>query len=134
MEIAVSFTEGKKVEALIKGFRHQTDQSAKNGGGGTAPEPFDLFLASIATCAGYYALDFCQTRGIPTDGLRLVMRTERNDKKKMIDRIAIEIQLPSEFPLKYRSAIVRAVDLCNVKKHITEPPQFDTFATVTTRK
>ncbi len=129
MEIVVRLADGKKVGTHIKGFDIETDQSKKNGGGATAPEPFDLFLASIVTCAGYYVLDFCQTREIPADDIKLVMRTERDPKKKMIGRISIEIQLPVEFPEKYKTAIVRAADLCSVKKHIEEPPEFETFTT-----
>jgi putative redox protein len=131
MEIAVSLREGKKVWAKVKDFDIETDQSERGGGGGTAPAPFDLFLASIATCAGYYVLDFCHARKIPTDNVRLLMRTERNPEKRMIDKVSIEVQLPADFPEKYKPAVVRAVDLCSVKKHIVQAPEFETYTTVT---
>ncbi|MEJ2720234.1 MAG: OsmC family protein [bacterium] len=131
MEITVDFAGDKKVNAEFKGFRVETDQSAKSGGGGTAPEPFDLFLASIVTCAGYYVLDFCTARRIPTDGIRLVMRTERDEKRKMLGRISIEIRLPEGFPAKYEAAVVRSADACSVKKHIFAPPQIEIYATKT---
>ena len=131
MEIAVSLREGKKVSARIKEFDIETDQSKKAGGEGTAPAPFDLFLASIATCAGFYVLDFCRTRKISTDDVRLVMRPRRDDEIKMIDKISIEVQLPADFPEKYKPAIIRAVDLCTVKKHIVQAPEFETYTAVT---
>ena len=130
MEIAVSLREGKKVSAKIKEFDIETDQSKKGGGDGSAPAPFDLFLASIATCAGFYVLDFCTTRKIATDDVRLVMRTRRDDEMKMIDKISIEVRLPADFPEKYKPAIIRAVDLCTVKKHIVQAPEFETYTAV----
>lgn len=130
MEITVNLAGGKKVEAEIKGLRVVTDQPKENGGEGSAPAPFDLFLASIATCSGYYVLDFCRARDIPTEGIQLVMRMERNTEKRMIGKISIEIRLPAEFPERYRAPLVRVADLCSVKKHILDPPVFETYATV----
>jgi len=130
MEIAVAFTGGKKVEVRVRDFRIETDQPAESGGSAAAPAPFDLFLGSLAACAGYYVLAFCQARGISADGIGVVMRTETDPLKKMIGKVAIEIMLPSEFPEKYRAAVVRAADQCSVKKHILDPPVFDTYATV----
>jgi len=128
MEIVVDFAGGKRVNAEFKGFKVETDQSEKSGGGATAPEPFDLFLTSIVTCAGYYVLDFCLTRDIPTDGIRLFLRPERDETKKMLGKISIDIQLPSGFPRKYRSAVVRAAEACSVKKHLFAPPDFEVRA------
>lgn len=130
MEITVDLTGGRRVEAEVRGRRVATDQPKESGGEGSAPAPFDLFLASIATCAGYYVLDFCRARNIPTEGIRLVMRLERNAEKRMIGRVSIEIQLPAGFPERYRAPVVKAADLCSVKKHILDPPAFDLYATV----
>ena len=129
MEIVVRFADGKKVGTHIKGFDIETDQSKKNGGGATAPEPFDLFLASIATCAGIYVYQFCMQRDIPVENVGLVMRTERNQETLMLDRIGIEVRLPSDFPRKYEGAVLRAVDLCAVKKHLIDPPEIRTYTT-----
>ena len=128
MEMVVNFANGKRVNAEFKGFKIETDQSEKSGGGGMAPEPFDLFLASIVTCAGYYVLDFCTTRDISTDGIRLKMQTERDEKKKMLGKISIEILLPNGFPEKYKTAVVRAAEACSVKKHMFAPPEFEVNA------
>jgi len=125
MEIEVIFPGGKRVDAEYKGFTIKTDQPVYAGGEGSAPAPFDLFLASIATCCGIYVLSFCQERGIPTEDASVVMKTEKNPETKMIGKIFIEINLPPEFPEKYRKAVIRAVDTCSVKAHMFSPPAFE---------
>jgi ribosomal protein S12 methylthiotransferase accessory factor len=102
----------------------RTDQPVYKGGEGTAPAPFDLFLASIATCAGIYIVSFCQNRKIPIEDASLVMRQEKDPETKMITRILIEIILPESFPAKYTNAVVKAVNSCAVKMHMQNPPQF----------
>jgi putative redox protein len=123
-EIKVVFGGGLKVDAEYHGRVIRTDQPASDGGEGTAPSPFDLFLASLATCAGYYALAFCIGRGIPTGGLAVSLVTEKETGAKTIGRMTIRLGLPAAFPEKYREAIVRAVDACAVKAHINTPPAF----------
>ena len=125
MGMDVYFPGGKRVYADYKGFTVETDQPAMGGGDGSAPAPFDLFLASIGTCAGIYALGFMQQRDIDPDGARLAMRTHADPERGMIGRIELELTLPAGFPEKYRSAIVNAMNLCAVKKHLHEPPEFD---------
>jgi len=125
MGIEVIFPGGKRVDAIYKGFTIKTDQPVYGGGEGSAPAPFDLFLASIATCCGIYVLAFCQERGIPTEGASLMMKTEKNPDTKMIGKISIEINLPPEFPEKYSKAVIRAVDSCSVKAHLFNPPAFE---------
>ncbi|HUM02132.1 MAG TPA: OsmC family protein [Thermoanaerobaculia bacterium] len=127
-EMEITFPGGVAVEARLEGTTIRTDQPKDHGGGGTAPAPFDLFLASIGTCAGYYALRFCQERQIPSDGLGLSMSWERSPETKLIDRIRIDMALPPDFPEKYRSAIVRAADQCAVKKHLVNGPAIEVVA------
>ncbi len=122
MRIDVGFPGGKKVDAKFGDFVVKTDQPVKAGGEASAPAPFDLFQASLATCAGIYALGFCQARDIPTDGLALVQQSERDEAGRL--RVSIELHLPTSFPEKYRDAIRRAVELCAVKKAIQEQPEF----------
>lgn len=123
-EIRVFFPGGKRVDAEYKGFLINTDQPVYAGGDGSAPAPFDLFLVSIATCAGIYVLSFCQNRGIPTEKAKVTMKTNRNPETKMIDKISLEVHLPLEFPEKYKQAIIRAVESCSVKEHMFRPPAF----------
>jgi putative redox protein len=121
----IQFPGGLRVEALHQGFRIRTDQPTKSGGTGTAPSPFDLFLASIGTCAGFYVLRFFQQRGLDTEGLGLTVTPEWDPERKLATRIRIEIAVPESFPGKYREAVLRAVDQCSVKRHLLEPPAFD---------
>jgi putative redox protein len=125
MQLDVYFPGGKRVFADYKGFTIETDQPVMGGGEGSAPAPFDLFLASIGTCAGIYALGFMQQRGIDPAGSRLVMRTHTDSERGMVGKIDLELTLPAAFPEKYRAAIVNAMNLCAVKKHLHEPPEFD---------
>jgi ribosomal protein S12 methylthiotransferase accessory factor len=122
----VCFPGGKRVDVRIRDFEVSTDQSVKAGGEGSAPEPFDLFLASIAACAGIYALRFCQSRNLSTAGLSLSMLWDRDAKNPMRTSARLLLSLPEAFPERYHSGIVRAMDLCAVKKHIQEPPVFST--------
>ncbi len=129
-EMKISFPGGLRVDAEYKGFVIKTDQPVYSGGNGSAPAPFDLFLASIATCAGYYVLAFCNKREIPTEKAAVVMRTSRNPETKRIEKISIEIQLSPEFPEKYKKAVIKAVDGCTVKAHILNPPVFKVEAKI----
>lgn len=121
----------KKVKALYRGIEIETDQSVVNGGEGSAPEPFTLFLASIGTCAGFYVYAFCQARNIPVDNIRIVQRHEKKEGGKGIGKIFLTIEVPDTFPEKYLSALIRSADLCAVKKHIVDAPAFE-IATVIT--
>lgn len=124
----MTFPGGVAVEAHFEGTTIRTDQPVRHGGGGTAPAPFELFLASIGTCAGFYALRFCQERQIATDGMSVSMAWERNPATKLISDISIRISLPPGFPEKYRTAVVRAADQCTVKKHLLEAPTIEVVA------
>ena len=124
MEMEIFFPGGKRVDARWKGFTIQTDQSVKGGGEASAPAPFDLFLASIGTCAGIYVLLFCEHRNIPTDEIRLIQTFERNEETHMIETMDIEIRLPADFPEKYRKPLIRSANLCAVKKHMEQAPTF----------
>ncbi len=123
--MTVTFPGGKRVNASYNGFEVATDQSEKYGGEAAAPEPFDLFLASIATCAGIYVLGFCQKRNIPTDHVRIIQTRHRQEDGTGAGRISLEIEVPEDFPEKYRKALVEAANLCAVKKTIQNPPDFE---------
>jgi uncharacterized OsmC-like protein len=127
MAMEISFPGGKKVDAHFKGFKISTDQPERDGGEGAAPTPTFLFLASLGTCAGMYALDFCNERKIDTEKLKLELEFKPNKKTHMVEKIRVKLTLPPDFPEKYRPAIIKAVDLCYVKKHLHEPPEFETI-------
>ncbi|MES9811693.1 MAG: OsmC family protein [Candidatus Thiodiazotropha sp.] len=122
--IQVSFTGGKRIQAKIGDYTIETDQPLKYGGDASAPAPFDLFLASLATCAGIYAWNFCESRKLSTEGMDLRMDCVNDEKKKMIVKVTFRLTLPDGFPEKYRSGIVRAMELCAVKRHMMDTPEF----------
>ncbi|RKZ01059.1 osmotically inducible protein C [Candidatus Fermentibacteria bacterium] len=120
MDVKVVFPGGKRVDALINGFTIETDQAVQGGGEGSAPEPFTLFLASMATCAGIYVLAFCQNRGLSTEGIYLTMTNEIDPDKRLIGRVIINIIVPDAFPQKYHAPLIRSAEQCAVAKHIEE--------------
>jgi ribosomal protein S12 methylthiotransferase accessory factor len=124
MEVDITFPGGKRVDAQINGWNIATDQAPQAGGAGSAPEPYMLFLASLGTCAGIYVLGFCQSRGLPTEGLRITQHLEWEGHK--LSKVRFDIHLPKSFPEKYREAVVRAADMCAVKRALEDPPLFET--------
>jgi putative redox protein len=125
MELVIDFPGGARVDAHFGPYTVQTDQPPYAGGEGSAPTPFATFLASIGACAGIYVLGFCQRRGIPTDGLRLIQRVEAVPATGMVRTIQLDIELPAGFPERYREAVIRAAEQCMVKKHFEHPPAFE---------
>jgi ribosomal protein S12 methylthiotransferase accessory factor len=123
--MTVGFPGGKRVDASYNGFVIASDQAVDAGGDASAPEPFDYFLASLATCAGIYVLGFCQKRNIPHEDISLVQSWERDEKTRRLSDIRITIEVPPDFPDKYRNALVRAANQCSVKKVLENPPAFD---------
>jgi len=121
MEMIIDFPGGARVDAHFGDFTVQTDQPPV----ASAPTPFATFLASIGTCAGIYVLGFCQQRGLPTEGIRIVQRMHSNPLTGMVGKIDLEIQVPASFPEKYLPSLVRTAELCAVKKHMEQPPKFE---------
>jgi len=123
MELRITFPGGKRVDAELSGRTIATDQPPESGGGGSAPEPFALFAASIGTCAGFYALTFCQARGLDTRGMAVRERLTFDDARRLV-AVALDIELPPGFPEKYRQPLLRAVEGCKVKKAMEAQPPF----------
>lgn len=128
-DIEITFDGGKVITAHVNGKTIKTDQSVKHGGGGTAPEPFELFLASIGTCAGIYVKSFCDQR-INGEGIKIIQSVEIDPDKRVPSRFRLNIQLPADFPEKYRTAVINAAELCLVKKTISNSPQFEITSSV----
>jgi len=120
----ITFDGGKVVTAHSHGHQIRTDQPVSNGGENTAPSPFELYLASIGTCAGIYVKSFCDNRKIPTDNIKLIQNTEYDKESGLPVNITIDIQLPADFPEKYKSSVISVAELCKVKKSIAFPPVF----------
>ncbi len=121
MEMIIDFPGGARVDAHFGPFTVATDQPPA----ASAPSPFEVFLASIGTCAGIYVLGFCRQRGLQTEGIRIVERIDHSPLTGMVESIGLEIQVPESFPEKYRPSLIRSAELCAVKKHLENPPAFD---------
>lgn len=127
--IEITFPGNLRVDANLFGQTIPTDQPVRAGGDGTAPAPFTLFLASIGTCAGIYVLHFCKTRGINTEGVRIMQGLKANPMGQLT-HVSLTIEVPDSFPKKYHAAIQRAADQCAVKKLMENPPAFETTVAV----
>ena len=123
MKIELAFPGGVAVDAAFNGHVVHTDQLPP-AGAGSGPSPFDLFLASIATCMGFYALRFCQERSLSTEGLGLTLEPIRSAAGGALTAIDVRLTLPHDFPPKYVDAIRRSIDHCAVKRQMTSPTEF----------
>lgn len=122
-EILVTLPGGRRVDAQLGGHLVRTDQPRDNGGEDSAPAPFGLFLASIGTCAGIFVQGFCQKRGLPFERIRILERPSWAADGSL-SGVDLDIQVPPDFPEKYRDALVRVADQCSVKKAIAAQPRF----------
>lgn len=127
MEMIIDFPGGARVDAHFESFTVPTDQPSP-GYPGVAPSPFLLFLSSIGTCAGIYALGFCRKRGLPTEGMQIIQRIDTDPTTGLPSRIDLEIKAPQGFPEEYLPALARSAELCKVKKTIEQPPVFSVSA------
>ena len=121
----ITFDGGKVITAHSHGHIIRTDQPLDNGGGNTAPAPYDLFLASIGTCAGIYVKSFCDNRNLSTEGIKIIQSYEWNQETGLPVNIKLDIKLPADFPEKYKASLIHVSDLCKVKKTMINPPKFE---------
>jgi putative redox protein len=126
MEMTVDFPGGARVDAHFGPFAVATDQPPT----ASAPTPFDMFLASLATCAGIYVLGFCRQRNLDSTGIQLVQRSKTDPATGMVTEIEIDIQVPAGFPEKYLPALIHTAELCKVKKHLEHPPKMAVVSSV----
>ncbi|WP_031480224.1 OsmC family protein [Maridesulfovibrio frigidus] len=124
-KIEIEFGSGKKLKATGEDFVINTDQPVAGGGEGSAPNPLDLFISSLATCAAHYARKFCDSRDLSIDGLSLTVEYDQHPETAMISKVQYQLSLPEGFPEKYKAALLRTIDLCTVKKHLLNSPSFE---------
>ncbi|MBT3234371.1 MAG: hypothetical protein HN353_00300 [Bdellovibrionales bacterium] len=125
MEITINFTESSVIHANLDTFIVKADSSVKNGGEARFPEPASYFFASLALCAGYYLQSFCNAREISTHGITITQGSKSSSGANRFQQdIGIAINLPEDFPAKYRAPLAAAVSGCTVKKMIEAAPQF----------
>jgi putative redox protein len=120
----ITFDGGKIITAHVNGHKIITDRPIDAGGANSAPSPFELFLASIGTCAGIHVKTFCDNRNISTDKIKVIQTEQYDELTGLPTHINIDIQLPVDFPEKYKKAIIALVNFCRVKEEIVNPPKF----------
>ena len=120
----ITFSGGKIVTAYSQGHIINTDQPVNNGGQDSAPSPFELYMASIGTCCGIYVKSFCDNRNIPTDKIKIIQTAVYDKETDLPANVKIDIQLPPDFPEKYKASVIHVAGLCKVKKSILAPPEF----------
>lgn len=125
MDMTFSLPGGSRIDGHLGPFTIHTDQPPD----ATAPTPFMLFLASIGACAAFYVQAFCQKRGIPYEGIRVTQHSEAGSTG-LVRRVQLAVELPPEFPERYRDAVIRSAEQCTVKKHLEHPPEIEIEALV----
>ncbi|WP_409298677.1 OsmC domain/YcaO domain-containing protein [Pseudomonas sp. KCJK8993] len=124
MEIKVNFLDNLRLEAKFDDFTVVADQPIRYKGDGSAPGPFDYFLASSALCAAYFVKLYCQTRDIPTDNIRLSQNNIVDPENRYNQIFKIQVELPADISEKDRQGILRSIDRCTVKKVVQTGPEF----------
>jgi len=124
MELKVTLEGGKRVATQIGNHMIMTDQPARYGGEDSAPAPFDLFMASIGTCAGFYVQSYCQQKGIDASGIEITLTAERDPHGKQTTVFVTTIHVPPDFPEKLHATLEKVAAQCAVKKTIMVPPEF----------
>ncbi len=114
----ITFPGNKKVDVAFDKFEVKTDQSKKNKGDETAPEPFAIFLSSIGACAGIYAKSFCDTRKLSTNGMHLSLEVCFKKGQKIMDQVNITLNVNQKFPEKYIKPIIKTMNGCAVKNQL----------------
>ncbi|WP_288374993.1 OsmC domain/YcaO domain-containing protein [uncultured Pseudomonas sp.] len=124
MEIKVNFLDNLRLEAKFDDFTVIADQPIRYKGDGSAPGPFDYFLASSALCAAYFVKLYCQTRDIPTENIRLSQNNIVDPENRYNQIFKIQVELPEDISEKDRQGILRSIDRCTVKKVVQTGPEF----------
>src|SRR5690606_9802183 len=124
MEIKVNFLDNLRLEAKFDDFTVIADQPIRYKGDGSAPGPFDYFLASSALCAAYFVKLYCQTRDIPTENIRLSQNNIVDPENRYNQIFKIQVELPADISEKDRTGILRSIDRCTVKKVVQTGPEF----------
>jgi ribosomal protein S12 methylthiotransferase accessory factor len=124
MEIKVNFLDKLRLEARFDDFTVIADQPIRYKGDGSAPGPFDYFLASSALCAAYFVKLYCETRNIPTDGIRLSQNNIVDPENRYRQIFKIQVELPADISARDRQGILRSIDRCTVKKVVQTGPEF----------
>ena len=116
MEIKVNFLDNLRLQASFDDFKITTDQPVRYKGDGSAPSPFDYFLASSALCAAYFVKVYCKARDLPTEDIVIKQNNVIDPEDRYAQLFKIDAQIPESFSENHRQGIIKAMDRCTVKK------------------
>lgn len=125
-QFKITFKGNLKVDVGYKDFTIHTDQAKESGGDETAPEPFEIFLAGLGSCAGVYAKTFCDVRKISTQGMHLTLDIVKKKTQKRMEKVVITLYVNQQFPEKYIRAIIKSMEGCSVKNQLHPDIQVET--------
>jgi putative redox protein len=126
MQAEVTFPSPTRIQARANGLTVEVGPPPDRGGDPGAYGPFDILLCSLATCTGFQVADFLRERGFDTASAGVRIEAERSEETHLLDRVAIQIQVPAGFPDKYHDAIIRAAGLCFIKQQLGQKPEIVT--------
>jgi putative redox protein len=128
MQVSVDYKGQLQFEAIARNHRILGDQPLENGGEDTGMTPPEWFLASLGSCVGFYAVQYCQTRGFDASGLKIEVSARKTaDKPARLDDIAIDLVLPIALDPKHQRGLRSAVDACLIENTLTHSPSITTY-------
>jgi uncharacterized OsmC-like protein len=124
MEVSATYLGGSKFEAEARGHRVICDQPVDNGGADEGMTPPEFLLASLATCAGYYAMRYLRTRGLPTEGIKIRVTAQKAAQPARLASFAIEVTAPGVYE-RHEAGLFRALKACLIHNTLTGGPKID---------
>ncbi|MGE5645041.1 MAG: OsmC family protein [Acidobacteriota bacterium] len=125
MEATVRYLDGVKFEVAVRGHRVLCDQPVENKGGDAGMSPPEFLLASLGTCAGYYALEYLRTRSLSVEGLSVNVKAEKALGPARLASFRIEIHVPGLTDERHRVGVLRAAKTCLIHNTLMAPPQIE---------
>jgi uncharacterized OsmC-like protein len=132
METTVRYSGSVSFEVETRGHRIICDQPVENGGSDTGLTPPEFLLASLGTCAGYYAAEYLRARHVPAEGLEIQVFAEKAQQPARISKFRIEVRVPSIADERHREGLLRSVKRCLIHNTLTNPPQIETLIALNT--
>ena len=123
MEMEFTFPSGKQIQTNFQGVSMTIGGPSEGNGNALGFEPLDLFFASWGLCISKVIMDYCVTRELPYDDLKVMLETQWNEEKKLHTQLTFRVELPAGFSEQHEKTMYRLVEVCSVKKHIANPPE-----------
>ena len=123
MEVTVEHLGAVQFEIRARQHTIACDQPPENGGYDEGMTPPELLLASLASCAGFYAAQYLRKFKLATEGTRVRVTADKAKDPARIDNFRIEIESPVELTQEHRAGVERAVHHCLIHNTLLHPPK-----------